>query len=140
MQTRKIPHPGWNLEYIMWMFTRLSGLAFFFVALIGLATALLMGARNLMDLGTLARWSFFPNANHVLDSNIPDVTMGWSNAIWQTMQILVLFFGGTHGINGLRVVLEEYIHNHFWQAVLRFFLFMVWAFMILAAIFVVLAA
>ena len=53
MQTRKIPHPGWNLEYMMWMFTRLSGLAFFLVAVTGITSALVMGARNQMDLGDL---------------------------------------------------------------------------------------
>ena len=36
MRTRKIPHPGLNLEYIMFMFTRISGLAFFLLAIIGL--------------------------------------------------------------------------------------------------------
>ncbi|MEA3349193.1 MAG: hypothetical protein U9Q82_01075 [Chloroflexota bacterium] len=138
MQTRRIPHPGWNLEYMMWMFTRLSGLVFFFLAILGLMIALGMGARNQMDLGTLARWTFFPNPNHVLDSNIPDVTMGWANGFWQIMQIMVLFLGGTHGLNGLRIVLDEYISSPFWQAAIRLIIFILWAFMLLAAIFVVL--
>jgi len=45
MKTRKVPQPGWNLEYMMWMFTRLSGLLFFLAAIIGVAVALFMGAR-----------------------------------------------------------------------------------------------
>jgi len=140
MQTRRVPHPGWNLEYFMFLFTRLSGLAFFLLAIIGVSTALFMGARNQMDLGTLMRWTFFPSPNHVLDSNIPDVTMGWANGFWQIMGILILFFGGTHGFNGLRVVIEDYIHHPLWQILIRSLIFVLWAFMLIAAIYVVFAS
>jgi len=140
MQTRKVPHPGWNLEYLMFLFTRLSGLAFFLLAVVGMAAALILGARYQMDLGTLIRWTFFPNPNHVLDSNIPDVTFGWANGFWQIMQFLIIFFGGTHGLNGLRVVLEDYISRPFWQIVIRLLISVLWIFMILVAVFVVLAS
>jgi succinate dehydrogenase hydrophobic anchor subunit len=139
MQTRKIPHPGWNLEYLMFLFTRLSGLAFLLLAVIGMSAALIMGARYQMDLGTLMRWSFFPNSNHVLDSNIPNIDI-WANGFWQIMQFLIIFFGGTHGLNGLRVVLEDYVHHPFWQIVLRLLIFVLWIFMILVAVFVILAS
>ena len=49
MKSRKVPHPGWNLEYMMWLFTRISGLAFFLLAIIGLLGALYMGARLHMN-------------------------------------------------------------------------------------------
>ena len=140
MKTRKVPQPGWNLEYMMWMFTRLSGLFFFLAAIIGVTVGLFMGARAQMDLGTLARWTFFPNPNHVIDSNIPDVTMGWANGFWQIMGILILFFGGTHGFNGLRVVIEDYIHHPLWQILIRSLIFVLWAFMLIAAIYVVFAS
>ena len=93
-----------------------------------------------MDLGTLMRWTFFPNPNHVLDSNIPDVTMGWANGFWQIMGILIVFFGGTHGLNGLRVVIEDYIHHPLWQILIRSLIFVLWAFMCIAAIYVVFAS
>lgn len=140
MQTRKVPHPGWNLEYMMWMFTRLSGLIFFFVAVVGMTAALLMGARYQMDLGTLLRWTFFPNVNHVIDSNIPDVTFGWVNGFWQIMQFIAILFAGTHGINGLRVVLEDYIERPFWQVLIRLIILLLWIFLVLVAIYVVLGS
>lgn len=140
IKTRKVPQPGWNLEYLMWMFTRLSGLFFFLTALIGLAVGLFMGARFQMDMGTLARWMFFPNPNHVIDSNIPDVLAGWSNGFWQIMQIAILFFAATHGLNGLRVVLEDYITRPFWRGLVRFVIFSLWAIMLLVSIYVVLAS
>jgi succinate dehydrogenase hydrophobic anchor subunit len=138
MKTRKVPHPGWNLEYLMWMFIRISGLAFFFLAIVGLLAALYMGARLQMNVGTLMRWTFFPNPNHVLDSEIPNIDI-WANALWQIFQISILFFGGTHGLNGLRVVLEDFVQRPGLQLILRFIIFLVWIFLLMLSIFVVLA-
>ncbi len=138
MQTRKVPHPGLNLEYLMFLFTRLSGLAFFLLAITGLLAALYMGARLHMDVGTLMRWTFFPNPNHVLSSDIPNLDL-WTNGFWQIFQILILFFGGTHGLNGLRVVLEDYITRPGWQMLIRFITFLLWIFLLMVAVYVVLA-
>ncbi|MFC1996854.1 hypothetical protein ACFLXI_04505 [Chloroflexota bacterium] len=138
MKSRKVPHPGWNLEYMMWFFTRISGLAFFLLAIIGLLSALYMGARLHMNVGTLMRWTFFPNPNHVLDSEIPNIDP-WANTLWQIFQISILFFGGTHGLNGLRVVLEDYVQRPGLQLLLRFIIFLVWIFLLMLSIYVVLA-
>ena len=109
MRARIVPQRGWNLDYLMWLFTRVSGLILFLLALVGLVGALILGARTEMDLPTLVRWTFFPNPNHVVNSEIPDVTQGWTNAYWQIMMILVLFFGGAHAFNGLRMIVEDYL-------------------------------
>src|SRR3990172_5983806 len=104
MRHRVIPQRGFNLDYLMWPFTRISGLALALLGLVGLVGALLMGARTQVDLPTLMRWTFFPSPNHVINSEIPDISQGWASAYWQVMQILVIFFGVSHGMNGLRVV------------------------------------
>ncbi len=140
MFTRKIPQPGWNLEYMMFMFTRLSGVAMFILALVGVSAALIMGARTQMDLGTLVRWTFFQNPNHVITSNIPDVNAGWANGFWQIMEMLAVFLAATHGFNGLRVVLEDYIHQPFWQVFFRVILFILWIFSMILAIYVILGS
>lgn len=126
MTTRKVPHPGWNFEYVMWIFTRISGLAIFTIALIGMIGALLMGARTQMDLGTLMRWTFFPNNFHVINSDI-DIEAGWLQPIWLWFQYAIIFFGATHGLNGLRMVLEDYWQNKTVQLVLRVLMFASWA-------------
>jgi hypothetical protein len=82
MRSRTVPQRGFNLDYLMWLFTRLSGMGLFLLATIGVVGALLLGARQQVDLPTLVRWTFFPNPNHVVNSNIPDVTQGWANAYW----------------------------------------------------------
>jgi succinate dehydrogenase hydrophobic anchor subunit len=138
MKTRRIPHPGWNFDYVMFLFTRISGLAFFLLAIIGLLAALYMGARLNMNVGTLMRWTFFPNPNHVLDSEIPNIDP-WANGLWQIFQILILFLAGTHGLNGLRVVLEDYIKPQGLQLLIRFLIFILWIFMLMVAVYVVMA-
>jgi succinate dehydrogenase hydrophobic anchor subunit len=138
MNAQKRYHPGWNLEYAMFLFTRLSGLIFFLLAIIGLLWALYMGARLHMNVGTLLRWTFFPNPNHVLDSDIPNPDP-WMTGLWQIFQIVILAFAGTHGMNGLRVVAEDYIHAPGWQMFTRFVIFLLWIFMLLIAIYVVIS-
>lgn len=52
---------------------------------------------------------------HVLNSTanltIQFVALQWQNWGWKVFDILLLAFAIPHGINGLRNVLEDYIHN-----------------------------
>ncbi|MCJ7718029.1 MAG: hypothetical protein MUO54_16120 [Anaerolineales bacterium] len=139
MRSRAMPKPSWNLDYLMWIFTRISGLTLILLAVLGISLGLVMGARTQMDLGTLMRWAFFPNPNHVLDSEIPDLYL-WANGFWQIIQILVVVFAATHGFNGLRVVLEDYSSPGIWQALLRFLIFLLWIFSGLVGIYVILGS
>jgi succinate dehydrogenase hydrophobic anchor subunit len=139
MRARSV-QPGWSFEYVMWIFTRISGLAMILLAVFGAAGALIMGARTQMDLPTLMRWSFFPNPNHVVNSNIPDVAVGWATAYWQIMQMLIIFFAVTHGYNGLRVVLEDFIGQSFSKPMLRGMILLLWMFSLITAVYVILAS
>ncbi len=139
MRTRTV-QPGLSFEYVMWIFTRISGFTFFLLAILGLAGALIMGARTQMDLPTLVRWTFFPNPNHVVNSEIPDVTIGWATAFWQIMEILIIFFASTHGFNGLRVVVEDYIGGGFLRIFLRGLILLLWLFSLVLAVYVILAS
>jgi succinate dehydrogenase hydrophobic anchor subunit len=139
MRERMI-QPGFSLEYSMWIFTRISGLAMILLAIIGISGAFIMGARMQMDMATLMRWTFFPNPNHVINSNIPDVTLGWATAFWQVMQLLLVFFGISHGFNGLRVVIEDYTAQSMWRPLVRGLIFLLWLFLLITAIYVILAS
>ena len=139
MRSRTMPRPSLNLEFLMWIFTRLSGVTLILLVVMGISLGLFMGARTQMDMGTLMRWSFFPNPSHVLDSEIPDLYL-WSNGFWQIIQILVVVFAATHGFNGLRVVIEDYSSPGFWQAFLRFTIFLLWIFCSLVGIYVILGS
>jgi len=131
---------GFNLDFAMWVFTRISGIALIVLAIIGVVGAFWLGARTQIDLGTLMRWTFFPNPNHVVNSDIPDVTLGWANAYWQIMQMMIVFFGLSHGVNGLRVILEDYLKESWWRTFWRGLLFFLWVFMLIVAIYVILAS
>ncbi len=138
MRSRTV-QPGFSFEYIMWIFTRISGLGMVLLALIGVISAMIMGARTQMDLPTLLRWTFFPNPNHIINSNIPDVELGWQNAFWQTMQMLIFFFAATHAFNGLRIVIEDFTDHGFLRPLLRGLIFLLWLFSLIVAIYVILA-
>jgi succinate dehydrogenase hydrophobic anchor subunit len=139
MRSRIIPQRGLNLDYIMWLFTRISGLAMAFLGLVGMVGAMLMGARTEMDLPTLMRWTFFPNPNHVVNSDIPEMGI-WAHAYWQVMQILVVFFGASHGLNGLRVVLEDYIDRSFLQILVRGLILLIWLGIMIVAVYLALTS
>lgn len=140
MSVRASPRVGFSIEYLMWIFTRISGIAMLLLAMFGMAAAFWMGARTQLDVATLMRWTFFPNPNHVVNSDIPDVTLGWANAFWQIMQMLLVFFGVSHGINGVRVVIEDYMDQTWWRPMLRGVLFFIWLFILIVAVYVILAS
>ena len=139
MQSRTV-QPGLTFEYTMWVFTRFSGTVLVILAVIGMSSAFILGARTQMDLPTLLRWTFFPNPNHVVNSNIPDVTLGWANAFWQIMQILIVFFGITHGVNGLRMVAEDFTGRTLSRPLVRGAIFILWIFLLMVAVYVILAS
>ena len=139
MNSRKVAKRGFNLDYVMWLFMRLSALSLYLLGLTGLTAALVMSARTQTDISTLIRWSFFPNPSHVATSDIINLDT-YINQFWQIMQLLIVFFGATHGINGLRIVVEDYIGSSWWRPVWRGFIFFLWLFVLLVAIYVVLAS
>jgi len=131
---------GFTFEYTMWIFTRISGLSMILLAIIGITAAFILGARTQMDLPTLMRWTFFPNPNHIINSEIPDITLGWANAFWQIMQILIIFFAATHAYNGLRVILEDFMGHTILRPLLRGLIFLLWIFSLILAIYVILSS
>ena len=140
MRSRPAPQIGFSFEYLMWLFTRISGLVLLLLGFFGLTAAFFMGARSQVDVGALARWTFFQNPNHVVNTNIPDVTQGWANAWWQVMQIMAVFFGVTHGMNGLRVVIEDYLGGSWGRVLLRGAIFLLWLFFLIIGVYVILAS
>jgi succinate dehydrogenase / fumarate reductase membrane anchor subunit len=139
MRSRSV-QPAFSFEYIMWIFMRISGLALILLAIAGVSGAFIMGARTQVDLPTLMRWTFFPNPNHVINSEIPDVAVGWATAYWQVMQMLIIFFAVTHGFNGLRNVIEDYTDKTLLQPFVRGLIFLLWLFALIVSIYVILAS
>ncbi len=102
---------GSSLEFYLWLFTRLSGVFMLFAAAFGIVYANLAGGRTLVDIAAQYRWSFFPIYWHVQNTKVPDVVPNWSNSFWQVACLLVIFVAAVHGFNGLRHVVEDYVHR-----------------------------
>jgi succinate dehydrogenase hydrophobic anchor subunit len=94
---------GLSFEMFMWMFTRLSALILF--AIIG---ALVMGARNNMNLADVMRWGFMPVNTHVQSTNVPDLSP-WSSPFWRLTASALLLLAVAHGVHGLVVIADDYI-------------------------------
>lgn len=138
MQSRPAPQPGLTFEYLMWLFIRISGLGLYVLAIVGVTAALVMGARTQLDMGTLIRWTFFPNSGHVANAGV-DLELGWVSILWQTLQGFAVVFGVTHGMNGLRNVLEDFVSRPGTRLIVRIVLFLLWALFMYAAFTLVLS-
>ena len=125
MNLRTAPQRGVNFDYIMWLFTRLSALAMYLFALIGLVGALLMGARQNMSLADLMRWAFMPEVTHVLNTNVANID-AWKTLFWQTMGILLVLLAGAHGFHGLLNVIEDYLSSARVRQFLRIVVIVIW--------------
>lgn len=134
MSSRPAPQLGFSFEYLMWIFTRISGVTLVLLALYALGSAFWMGARTQLDLEAVLRWVFFANSYHVQGSENPDL---WFNDFWKVFQTVAIIFAGTHGVNGLRVVLEDYLRRSWARIFLRGLLFVFWLFMLLIAIVII---
>ena len=98
---------GFDFETFMWIFVRLSALAMYACAFIGLVGALIMGARTEMNLADVMRWTFMPNPNHVVNTNVPDMAP-WTTLFWKVMGTVFVFFATSHGLHGVLSVIEDY--------------------------------
>jgi succinate dehydrogenase hydrophobic anchor subunit len=125
---------GFDFETSMWIFTRLSALAMYLFALIGIIGALIMGARTQMNLADLIRWTFMPNPNHVLNTNVADL-LPWSTIFWKLTGSAFVIFAATHGLHGLLSVIEDYLTHPVLRRLLRVLVFVIMVVMIAIGIY-----
>ena len=107
-RTVSLAKRGFDFETTMWVFTRISALAMYLFALIGIIGALIMGARTDMNLADLIRWTFMPNPNHVLNTNVPEMAP-WTTGFWKVTGSVFVLFAASHGLHGLLSVIEDYL-------------------------------
>ncbi|MEM7332081.1 MAG: succinate dehydrogenase [Chloroflexota bacterium] len=91
-----------NLERYAYLFMRFSG-----IALLILAVGHMMIQHVLNSSGNLT---------------IQFVADQWNSWGWRTYDMFLLIFAVAHGVNGLRNVLEDYIHNDKIMAPIKIFL------------------
>jgi succinate dehydrogenase membrane anchor subunit len=61
---------------------------------------------------------------HAIDINY--VLLRWANIGWQVYDILLLSFAFAHGMNGLRQVINDFVHGQSTQRVVGWLIFILW--------------
>ncbi|MCL4489819.1 MAG: hypothetical protein M1570_17080 [Chloroflexi bacterium] len=98
-----------SFEFNMWLFMRVSGLLLIFLALFHIF------------------WLHFViSVEQITFSTIVSRWTGPHGALWRTYDLLLLAFAFTHGVNGTRNILDDYIHSPGWRAALKIGLALVW--------------
>lgn len=107
-----------SFEAIMWGFTRLSALGMYALILFGLIGALVMGARNNMNLADVMRWAFMPNVTHVQSTDL-ESTDAWVTPLWKLTASALLLVATAHGVHGLVVIADDYIAGERGRKIVR---------------------
>jgi len=106
--SRGRPHSGF--EFNMWLFMRVSGLLLIVLALVHMFILHFVISVEAITFQTVvARWT--------------DPLQG---AFWRMYDLLLLVFAFTHGVNGLRNVMDDYFHSPGWRAFLKIGLVLFW--------------
>ena len=119
-KSRSLPlsRRGMTFETLMWLFTRVSALAMYAIILFALTGALIMGARNQMNMADVMRWAFMPNVTHVQSTNVPDIAP-WASTFWKLTACALLVIAVAHGVHGLVVIADDYIVKHWGRQLIR---------------------
>jgi succinate dehydrogenase hydrophobic anchor subunit len=107
-----------SFEAIMWIFTRLSALGMYALILLAVIGALIMGARNQMNLADVMRWGFMPNVTHVQSTDVPDLDL-WASPFWKLTASALLLVAVAHGVHGLVVIADDYIAGEGGRKIVR---------------------
>lgn len=107
-RTLPLTKRGLNFEMFMWLFTRLSALGMYALILFAIIGALVMGARNDMNLADVLRWGFMPTSTHIQSTDVPDVGP-WSTPFWRLTASALLLLAVAHGVHGLVVIADDYM-------------------------------
>jgi succinate dehydrogenase / fumarate reductase, membrane anchor subunit len=118
-RTLPLSKRGLNFEMAMWLFTRLSALAMYVLILVAIIGALIMGARNQMNLADVLRWGFMPNSSHVQSTEVPDLEP-WATPFWRVTASLLLLLAVAHGTHGMVVIADDYIVSPRGRNIARF--------------------
>lgn len=82
--------PRQNFETWQWFFMRISGLALVFLA--------------------LGHFTLTHIINDVVETDSEFVADRWSNPLWRAYDWALLTLALFHGLNGLRVIIDDYVH------------------------------
>lgn len=100
--------PTGNLELYAWFFMRISG-----VVLLGMAVFHLL---------------YMHLAVGVDNIDFDLIAERWRNPLWRIFDFFLLVFALSHGMSGLRLVIDDYIHSPRWLAATKAAAFLAYVF------------
>ncbi len=89
------PRPESGLELYAWLFMRISGVALLILVLLHLAIMHLI--------------------NNVEVINYHFVAVRYATPFWRTYDLVMLWLAMVHGLNGLRVIVDDYVTSRGWR-------------------------
>ena len=106
--------PANNLELYAWFFTRISAIVLFLMALFHLVYMhLILGVDAI---------------------NFEVIAQRWESPFWRVYDLFLLTFGWLHGANGMRIILDDYVHHQGRRVVVKSVLYLlVFAIIVLGA-------
>jgi len=99
------PATSTGFEVFSWYFFRVSGLALVFLAIIHLV--------------------FMHIVTDVSKTQYDFVASRYANPFWRVYDLLLLSLALFHGLNGLRVVTDDYIPNRTWRLAVQSIIFLI---------------
>lgn len=111
-----------NFELFAWFFMRVSGLILLFIALFHIYYM-----HFVVDVASIT-WKV-----------IADRWTGPQGVLWRTFDLSLLVFSFTHGTNGVRYVIEDYINNNAMRVAAKTGLFLLYAVLLAMGIYVIFA-
>jgi succinate dehydrogenase / fumarate reductase membrane anchor subunit len=99
------PRPASNLELYGWFFMRVSAIVLF-----AMATFHLIYMHIILGVDAI---------------NFEVIAGRWESPFWRLYDLFLLVFGWLHGTNGLRVILDDYVHPQGWKVLAKSILYVV---------------
>ena len=99
------PRPASNFELYSWFFMRISAIVLFVLALFHLVYKHLVIGLDAITFEIIAE--------------------RWQSPGWRLFDLFLLVFGWIHGANGVRIVLDDYIHPQGWKIFVKSILYVV---------------
>jgi succinate dehydrogenase / fumarate reductase, membrane anchor subunit len=99
------PRPASNFELYSWFFMRISAIVLFVLAVFHLVYMHLVIGLDAITFEIIAE--------------------RWQSPGWRLFDLFLLVFGWIHGANGVRIVLDDYIHPQGWRILVKSILYVV---------------
>ena len=114
------PRPGAGFALWSWFFMRLSGVVMLFLVLFHLLWMhLYIGLENINFNTIVGRWT------------------GPLGPFWRVYDLTLLAFAFTHGMNGVRWVVEDYVHSRGWRLTINSLLALLFIVVFLAGAYII---